>query len=203
MMPGLDGWSVLTSLKEDPATADIPVIMLTMVDEENVGFSLGASDYLTKPVEWPRLASSIERLRTPESGNDVLVVEDDPNTRELLTRALRKDGWDVREAENGKVALELVTAAPPSLVLLDLMMPELDGFGFMEGLRKISACAHVPVIVITAKDITLEDRARLNGEVTRILQKATHSTDALLDEIRSLAKCDPEFASISNIPTEQ
>jgi CheY-like chemotaxis protein len=160
--------------------------MLTMVDEQRVGFALGASGYFTKPVDWTRLASSIERLRTPESGNDVLVVEDDTNTRELLTRSLKKDGWQVREAENGKIALDLVTASVPSLVLLDLMMPELDGFGFMDGLRKIPGCQHVPVIVITAKDITPDERARLNGQACRILQKATHSQQELLAEIRSL-----------------
>ena len=123
-----------------------------------------------------------------DSGNDVLVVEDDPNTRELLTRSLKKDGWQVREAENGKIALELVTAAPPSLVLLDLMMPELDGFGFMDGLRKLPGCHQVPVIVITAKDITPEDRARLNGQVCRILQKAAYSQQELLEEIRALVQ---------------
>jgi signal transduction histidine kinase/DNA-binding response OmpR family regulator len=185
MMPGLDGWAVLTALKEDPVTADIPVIMLTIVDEEHVGFSLGASDYFTKPVDWSKLAASIAKHRD-DAGEGVLIVEDDANTRELLSRTLEKEGWKVREAANGRIALEQVQSAIPSLALLDLMMPELDGFGFMEGLRQLPGCQHVPVIVITAKDLTAEDRARLNGETCRILQKSSFSPGNLLAEIREL-----------------
>jgi signal transduction histidine kinase/DNA-binding response OmpR family regulator/ligand-binding sensor domain-containing protein len=185
MMPGLDGWAVLTTLKEDPATADIPVIMMTITDEDQVGYSLGAADYFTKPVDWVKLAASVAR-HGQTSGEGVLIVEDDATTRELLVRTLGKDGWNVREAANGRIGLELVSAAIPSLVLLDLMMPELDGFGFMEGLRQIPGCEHVPVIVITAKDLTADDRARLNGATCRILQKASFSAASLLAEIRSL-----------------
>jgi signal transduction histidine kinase/DNA-binding response OmpR family regulator/ligand-binding sensor domain-containing protein len=192
MMPGLDGWAVLTALKEDPATADIPVIMMTMVDEEKIGFSLGASDYFTKPVDWHKLAASIAKHRDA-AGEGVLIVEDDSNTRELLVRTLEKDGWQVREAANGRIGLEQVQAAIPSLVLLDLMMPELDGFGFMEGLRQTPGCQHVPVIVITAKDLTVEDRARLNGETSRILQKSAFSPENLLAEIRELVSHHTEF----------
>ena len=192
MMPGLDGWAVLTALKADPSTADIPVIMMTMIDEEHIGFSLGAADYFTKPVEWSQLAASIAKHRHA-TGDDVLIVEDDAHTRELLVRTLQKDGWQVREAANGRLGLEMVQAAPPSLVLLDLMMPELDGFGFMEGLRQLPGCEHVPVIVITAKDLTAEDRARLNGETCRILQKSSFSPESLLAEIRELVSHQTEF----------
>ena len=191
MMPGLDGWAVLTALKEDPVTADIPVIMMTIIDEEHIGFSLGASDYFTKPVDWRKLAKSIAKHRSA-AGEGVLIVEDDAATRELLVRTVTKDGWHVREAANGLIGLEQVQAAVPSLVLLDLMMPELDGFGFMEGLRRLPGCQHVPVIVITAKDLTAEDRTRLNGETCRILQKTSFSPASLLAEIRELVK--------SNIP---
>jgi DNA-binding response OmpR family regulator/anti-sigma regulatory factor (Ser/Thr protein kinase) len=192
MMPGLDGWAVLTALKADALTADIPVIMMTMVDEERVGFSLGASDYFTKPVDWNKLAASIAKHRD-STGEGVLIVEDDSNTRELLVRTLEKDGWKVREAANGRIGLEQVQAAIPSVVLLDLMMPELDGFGFMEGLRQTPGCKHVPVIVITAKDLTADDRARLNGEVSRILQKASFSPESLVAEIRELVSHQTEF----------
>jgi signal transduction histidine kinase/DNA-binding response OmpR family regulator/ligand-binding sensor domain-containing protein len=192
MMPGLDGWAVLTSLKADPATADIPVIMLTIVDEEHVGFSLGAAGYFTKPVDWSKLAAAVAKHRTA-AGDGILIVEDDANTRELLVRTLEKDGWPVREAANGRIGLEQVSRAIPALVLLDLMMPELDGFGFMAGLRQIPGCEHVPVIVITAKDLTAEDRARLNGETCRILQKASFAPETLLAEIRELVSCKPEF----------
>jgi len=185
MMPGLDGWAVLTALKEDPATADIPVIMMTIVDEDQVGYALGAADYFTKPVDWVKLAASVAR-HGQTAGEGVLIVEDDASTRELLARTLGKDGWQVREAANGRIGLEMVQASIPSLVLLDLMMPELDGFGFMEGLRQMPGCEHVPVIVITAKDLTAEDRARLNGATCRILQKASFSATSLLAEIRGL-----------------
>jgi DNA-binding response OmpR family regulator len=157
--------------------------MLTIIDEKQVGFSLGAADYFTKPVDWDKLAASVAKYRNG-AGEDILVVEDDASTRELLTRGLRKDGWKVREAENGRAGLERVAEATPSLVLLDLMMPELDGFGFMEGLRAMPGCRTVPVIVITAKDITTEDRRRLSGEVARIVQKAAFSQEELLEEIR-------------------
>jgi hypothetical protein len=192
MMPGLDGWAVLTSLKEDPATCNIPVIMMTIVDEEHIGFSLGAADYFTKPVDWHRLAASIAKHRHA-GGDGVLIVEDDLNTRGLLARTLEKDGWKVREAANGRIGLEQVQAAIPALVLLDLMMPELDGFGFMEGLRQLPGCQHAPVIVITAKDLTAEDRARLNGETIRILQKSSFSPESLLAEIRKLVCAQGEF----------
>jgi signal transduction histidine kinase/DNA-binding response OmpR family regulator/ligand-binding sensor domain-containing protein len=190
MMPGLDGWSVLTTLKDDPATADIPVIMMTIVDEDQVGYSLGAADYFTKPVDWVKLAASVARHgHCP--GEGILIVEDDAATRELLVRTLNKDGWKVREAANGRIGLEMASAATPALVLLDLMMPELDGFGFMEGLRQIPGGEHVPVIVITAKDLTAEDRARLNGATCQILQKATFSAESLLAEIRGLVSPQP------------
>lgn len=186
MMPGLDGWEVLAALKEDSRTSGIPVIMLTIVDEQQIGFSLGADDYLTKPVDWERLSAAVVR-HGAGVGEDVLIVEDDAVIRELLTRILRKDGWSVRVAENGRVGLAEVEASTPAVVLLDLMMPEVDGFGFVERLRQLPGAAEVPVIVLTAKDITVEDRRRLNGEVSRILQKTTLSPDELISEIRKLA----------------
>ena len=184
---------MLTALKKDPATTDIPVIMMTIVDEEHIGFSLGASDYFTKPVDWSALSGSIAKHRDGD-GDGVLIVEDDAATRELLARTMEKDGWKVREAENGRLGLEQAAAATPSVVLLDLMMPELDGFGFMEGLRAMPGCRHVPVIVITAKDITAEDRERLNGNVCRVLQKSTFAPENLLAEIRALAAFSSEYS---------
>ena len=185
MMPGLDGWAVLTALKEDPATADIPVIMLTVVDEEHIGFSLGASDYFTKPVDWQKLAASIAKHRHA-AGDGVLVVEDDEATREILRRTLEKSGWQVTEAENGRVALEKLDAGMPDLILLDLMMPEMDGFEFMQALRRRPDGKRVPVVVVTARDVTEEDHRRLNGQVERVLQKNVISNEELLEELRGL-----------------
>jgi len=120
----------------------------------------------------------------------VLVVEDDPATREMLRRTLEKEGWQVTEAENGRVGLEKLSGGIPALILLDLMMPEMDGFEFMEALRERPDGRLVPVVVITAKDITEEDRRRLNGQVAKILQKGTTSSEELLAELRALSGKD-------------
>jgi CheY-like chemotaxis protein len=183
MMPGMDGWAVLTVLKADPATADIPVIMVTVVDDKNLGYALGATDYLIKPIEWERLIAVLEKHKRHANGAPVLVVEDDAETREMLRRAAEKQGWEVMEAENGRVGLERLTGRKPGVILLDLMMPEMDGFAFLDELRHRPEYQSLPVIVVTAKDLTEEDRRRLTGQVIQILQKGGYSTRELLDEI--------------------
>ncbi len=188
MMPGMDGWAVLTALKADPATADIPVIMLTIVDEKQIGFALGAADYFTKPIDWSRMTASLQKYRTPANHQTVLIVEDDAPTREMLRRTLVKESWEVLEAENGRVALEKLNGLVPALILLDLMMPEMDGFEFMEELRKRPECRQVPVVVITAKDITEQDRQRLNGQVARVMQKGSFQMEDLVREVRAVGE---------------
>jgi signal transduction histidine kinase/CheY-like chemotaxis protein len=186
MMDGMDGWAVLSALKAEPLTANIPVVMLTVVDEKNLGFALGASDYLIKPIEWDRLIAVLEKSRRHHVGPQVLVIEDDPDTREMLRRAAEKQGFTVIEAQNGRVGLERVAAQVPGIILLDLLMPEMDGFTFMEQLRHRPDCRLVPVIVVTAKDLTADDRRRLNGHVIQIVQKGGCSPRELLDEISRL-----------------
>jgi CheY-like chemotaxis protein len=186
MMPGMDGWAVLTQLKADPALADIPVIMVTIVDDRNLGYALGATDYLTKPVDRERLATLARKYRQPGARARVLIVEDEPNTRAMLRKALERDGWEVAEAENGRLGLEEVARQRPALVLLDLMMPEMDGFAFVTELRATEEGRRLPVIVLTAKDVTPEDRQRLTGSVEFILQKGTANRETLLAEIRTL-----------------
>jgi hypothetical protein len=188
MMPGMDGWAVLTALKADPATADIPVIMLTVVDEKQIGFALGAADYFTKPIDWGRLNSALQKYRKPTNHQTVLIVEDDQQAREMLRRALAREGWQVLEAENGRLALERLDGLVPALILLDLMMPEMDGFEFMQQLRQRPDCRRVPVVVITAKDITDDDRRRLNGTVARILRKSNLSMQELVSEVQALTR---------------
>jgi len=188
MMPRMDGWSVLTTLKADPATASIPVIMLTIVDDKQMGFALGAADYFTKPIDFQRLHQVLDQFRKPANHQPVLVVEDDPQTREMLRRTLEKEGWQVAEAPNGRVGLEQLDGVTPALILLDLMMPELDGFEFMEALRQRLDGTRVPVIVITAKDLTEEDRRRLNGGVERIIQKGATSQHEVLELVRSVTQ---------------
>ena len=185
MMPGMDGWSVLTELKGDPATADIPVIMLTIVEDREQGFTLGATEYMTKPVERERLVAILNRYLKGTS-KEVLIVEDAAQDREMLRRILEKEGYDVREAENGRVGLEQVAEQRPRLILLDLMMPEMDGFQFIHALRQNEETRGVPVIVITARDLTAEVRERLNDHVQVTLQKGAFSRTDLLNEVRQL-----------------
>ncbi|HEX6807613.1 MAG TPA: response regulator [Gemmatimonadaceae bacterium] len=187
LMPGMDGWAVLAALKADPDIAGIPVILQTIVEDRNMGFALGAAEYLTKPIERKRLASLVRRHVPNTSAGPVLVVEDDEHTRTLYARTLEKAGWTVLQAENGRVALERMDAARPALVLLDLMMPEMDGFEFLDVLRQDETRRGIPVVVITARTLSPEDRTRLNGGVERVLQKHTLHADALLAEVRVAA----------------
>ncbi len=184
LMPRMDGWAVLQELKSDPDLADIPVIMATITDERNLGIALGASEYLTKPIDRGRLAAVLARYSRAGSPRRVLVVEDDESARALIRRALEAEGWEVDEAENGRVALERLAEREPALVLLDLMMPEMDGFEFLETLREGEDPSPVPVVVITAKELTEDDHLRLNGGVERIVQKG--SRDRFLREVRDL-----------------
>ncbi|MCI0540393.1 MAG: response regulator, partial [Verrucomicrobiales bacterium] len=187
MMPGMDGWAVLTALKSNRDLADIPVIMMTILDDKSLAFSLGAADYLTKPIDWDRLTVLLEKYRKSAGTRTVLVVDDDPPARELLRRALEKSDWRVVEAENGRAAFAAIAKTGAAVILLDLIMPEMDGFEFMQELRQRPDGKGIPVIVITSKDLTDEDRRRLNGHVSEILQKGGYRIDDLLAEIRRLA----------------
>jgi CheY-like chemotaxis protein len=189
MMPGVDGWATLAALKADPELADIPVIMLTIVDDKNKGYALGAADYMTKPFDREQLTAMLSKYRR-QTGKQApaLVVEDDEVTRALLVRVLEQEDWVVRQAANGIDALAQVTAERPQLILLDLMMPEMDGFEFVQELHKLPGGDTIPVVVITAKDITLEDRLRLNGYVARILEKGSYSRDDLLRAVKEMVE---------------
>ncbi len=186
MMPGMDGWAVLSALKADRATADIPVVMLSVVDDKNLGFALGAADYLIKPIEWERLLKVLEKIRHHGPAPRVLLVEDEPRTREMLCRAVQRHGWQVLEAENGRAGLERISSELPGVILLDLMMPEMDGFEFVEQLRRRPECRQIPIIVVTAKELTEQERLRLNGQVVRIIQKGGYSIRELVAEIEGV-----------------
>ena len=188
MMPNMDGWAVLTQLKADPVTADIPVVMMTMLDDRSLGYALGATDYLTKPIEWSRLGGVLRRHLDGQGGGQILVVEDDPDTRDLFVRHLQREGWQTDSAENGKIALDRLSARKPSLILLDLMMPEMDGFEFLTELRRRPGCDRIPVIVVTAKVLTDDDHRRLRGQFTQVLHKSATSPDQLLSGVRGLLK---------------
>jgi signal transduction histidine kinase/CheY-like chemotaxis protein len=195
MMPGTDGWSVLTSLKADPELAEIPVVVVSIVDDRNMGFALGAADYITKPVDWGRLSAVLRKcLNAPVSG-PILIVEDEEVSRDMVHRMLEREGWEVMEAENGRVALERLDERHPSLILLDLMMPEMDGFEFLDELRKRPDSGDIPVIVLTAKDLTPDDCRRLEGSVRQVLQKGAYDRDELLGKLSGhIAACVREKA---------
>jgi adenylate cyclase len=170
IMPDLDGWTVLAAIKGDPTLADIPVILLTIVDEKNRGYSLGAADYLVKPVDREKLTQILRRLCGSVRGR-VLLVDDDDIIRHQMRLQLQHGGWTISEAANGRIALARIAEARPDAIILDLIMPEMDGFEFLEELRSRAEWRDIPVVVVTSKDLTAEDRARLNGGVERIIHK--------------------------------
>jgi signal transduction histidine kinase/DNA-binding response OmpR family regulator len=184
LMPGMDGWEVLRELKDDPETRDIPVIMVTMTDDRELGFALGATEFLTKPVDRGRLVKLLDRYTAEGAEKRALVVDDKADNRTVLRRALEKEGWQVSEAENGRVALECVAASSPSLILLDLMMPVMDGFEFVMEMRKRDASRSIPIVVVTAKDLTEDDRRRLNGDVVGLIQRGGLDRESMLDSLR-------------------
>jgi len=189
IMPGMDGWAVLSALKADPELADIPVIMLTMMDQKNLGYALGAADYMTKPVDRERLVALLKRYQCQDSAPClILVVEDNAPMRELMRRMLEKEGWAVAQARNGHEGLARVAENPPALILLDLMMPEMNGFEFLAELRQREEWRSIPVVVVTAKELTADERSRLQGQVEKLVQKGAYSRDALLAEVRDLVK---------------
>ncbi len=194
MMPEMDGWSVLRALKADSALRDIPVIMVSMIEDRTRGYSLGAVDYLTKPVDRALLHKTMSRYH--RAGGAALLVEDDPETRKVMSRTLTKAGWEVMEAANGQEAMDLVASRLPQLILLDLMMPVMDGFDFLTALRERPECQHIPVIVVTAKDLTGEDRARLRGRVEEVLEKSAYTSEQLSQRVReAVAACGSDTGS--------
>ena len=189
-MPNLSGWDVLSRLKSDPQLADIPVVMVTIEADQSLGCALGAVDYLLKPIDSDRLLTLLQPYRR-DASPFVLVVEDNRDNREMICRQLAKAGWQVLEAENGLQALEMMQTEQPGIILLDLMMPEMNGFEFIRELRQHPQWRSLPVIVLTAKDLTIEERQWLDGQTQRIYQKGTSSRQLLLDEIHNLLTVDP------------
>ncbi len=186
LMPRVDGWAVLSALKADAALRDIPVVMVTMVDDDGMGYMLGAAEFLTKPIDRDRLAAVLGKYRPDRPACPVLVVEDDEATRQVLRRMLAGQGWVVVEAEDGRAALDRMTEDRPGLILLDLMMPGMDGFQFLAEMRQNEAWRSIPVVVMTAKDLTLQERAGLSGQVEKILYKGGCSREGLLQEVRQI-----------------
>jgi adenylate cyclase len=195
IMPDLDGWSVLAALRQDPEVADIPVIMITIVDEHRRGVALGAAGYLTKPIDRERLHRLVSRFRAPVPPTRVLVVEDDAVQRERMRGWLEGPQWTVREAENGRDALNRIQESKPDVILLDLMMPEMDGFAVVAALQKEAPWRDIPVIVITSLDLDAKDRERLNAGVQFVLVKERFQPTDLVERIRRLVQRTPAVSN--------
>ena len=184
MMPQMNGWQVLAAIKADVHLSTTPVVLLSVVENNEIAMALGATDCLTKPIDWGKLQVCLDRLLPRNDPDRILVVEDDPASSELVTRILQKDGWKIEKASNGREAFACMEASPPSLVLLDLMMPEMDGFELVARLRTHPTLSKIPVLVLTSKMLTPEDHARLNGRVLDVLSKGTTERNDLLEAVR-------------------
>jgi GAF domain-containing protein/CheY-like chemotaxis protein len=191
MMPDLDGWSVLAALRQDPELAEIPVIMVTILDEQRRATALGAAGYLTKPIDRHTLQRMIGRFRASARPTRILVVEDDELQRERVREWLEGQPWIVQEAANGREALARLQADKPDVILLDLMMPEMDGFQVVAALQKEADWRDIPVIVITSLDLDAKDRERLNSGVQSVLVKETFRPAELVERIRRLVQTKP------------
>jgi signal transduction histidine kinase/CheY-like chemotaxis protein len=189
MMPQMDGWSVLTALKADPDLKHIPVIIVTLLNDRAIAFSLGASEFLTKPIAWERLNATLRDHRLNKASGSILVVDDDPQIREMTKLMLARTGMPIAEVENGAVALDwLESNATPAIVLLDLMMPEMDGFEFLERMRSNSKWSDIPVVVVTAMDMSPADRDMLQSMTRKVIAKgATTGTD-IREAVREILK---------------
>ncbi|WP_051631242.1 response regulator [Afifella pfennigii] len=188
IMPDPDGWTVLRSLKQDPELRDIPVILATVLGDRDMGLALGAAEHLTKPVDASELKRLLGRLVTEAQAADVLVVDDDPGTRDMLRRALTREGWSVREAQDGVDGLAQALRARPAVILLDLMMPRMDGFELLAALRQEESTRDVPVAIITSKDLTREERRWLESNTLEVFQKGAYNRLTLVETLRNMVE---------------
>jgi len=181
-MPDLDGWTVLAALKGDPQLADIPVVLVTIEDNRSRGYSLGATEYMTKPIDRERLVRLLQGISSPIA-RKVLLVDDDEIMRESVRRVLEQEKWQVEGASNGRFALQHLTESCPDVIVLDLLMPEMDGFDFLVEMRQRPEWRDIPVLVLTAKDLSAEDHKRLNGYVEQVMRKSASELSELLREL--------------------
>jgi CheY-like chemotaxis protein len=190
-MPGMDGWAVLAALKADPELADIPVVLVTgMVDDRQEALRRGACDYVVKPVDPDRLTAVLRRYCGRPAALRALVVDDDADVRQRLRGLLENEGWEVDEAADGLEALARLAKQRPGLILLDLLMPGVDGFEFLAELQQREEGRSVPVIILTAKNLTESDLQRLSGPIAKVLQKGSLDHEQLLAEVGALMAAD-------------
>jgi CheY-like chemotaxis protein len=194
-MPDVDGWTVLRALKTDVDLCEIPVILVTVLGDREMGIALGATEYLTKPVDPYELLRVLNRLRRQGGHAEVLVVDDDPATRDVLRRTLAREGWTVREAETGDQGLDQLRLSRPAVVLLDLMMPGMDGFEMLRLMRGEEAWRDIPVVVVTSKDLNLDELEWLRGNAREIFQKGAYGRAELIDTLRGMVEAARSRAS--------
>ncbi|MDQ3815997.1 MAG: response regulator, partial [Armatimonadota bacterium] len=186
MLPKKDGWQVLAEIKSAPDTTDVPVVIVSMTDDRQLGFTLGAMDFLVKPVDKNRLVEAVAKATHGKPDITVLVVDDEPKTVELLTDLLQHEGFGVLQAFGGQQGIDLALQRIPDLIILDLMMPEVTGFDVVQRLREHAQAREIPILIFTAKDITAADRDRLNSHIRAIVPKS--GKEDLLRELERFRK---------------
>jgi DNA-binding response OmpR family regulator len=187
LLPGKDGWEILQELKTDPITENIPVIIVSMLDNKELGYSLDADDYFVKPVDRDKLIQRINELSLiihKEIQKDILIIDDDPKSVKLTASVLEDSGYEVLKAYSGREGIEVARTQKPGLIILDLLMPEVSGFEVVDELRKSDTTKDIPIIVLTAKDLTKEDMDTLNGHIKELMTKAHFNQNELLREIK-------------------
>jgi CheY-like chemotaxis protein len=188
-MPKVDGWSVLGIMKSEPELQNIPVVMLTIVDDRNLGFSLGASEFMTKPIDRARLTALVRKLTSNAKNATVLIVDDEADVRGVVKATVESAGMRSAEAANGREALQwLESNAPPALILLDLMMPVMDGFEFLEKIRKVDRWSDIPTVVLTAKNLSDRERSFLAERTLLVLSKSGQPIGSLGAALSALAR---------------
>ncbi len=183
VMPDMDGWTVYKKLKKTPLLSQIPVIIVTIGDYEKMAKDFGVVDFLAKPIKWKTLNVILSKYKIISKSKHILVIDDDSATRIILRKMLVKDGWRVDEAENGKVALDRIKKEKPELILLDLLMPVMDGFKFLKVIRGEDSLSDIPIIVITSKDLTADDYSYLTANVDRVIQKGDYTRKEIINRI--------------------
>jgi PAS domain S-box-containing protein len=198
MMPRIDGWAVLSELKADPDLSQIPVVMVTIVEQKALGFSLGASDYITKPIQWPRLKAILERFRSQDESSRLLLVEGDATTRDELRRTIEKTGWEVVAVDSGEAALGRIPQCRPGLIIVDLELPDMNVLTFLQRLRHNAEWRNMPIIGVSAGAISPAERQRLEGQVQQIVRTGDDKSESEL--IRELRRINSGRSAVDDCP---
>jgi CheY-like chemotaxis protein len=182
---GAAGAQWFAELKASPVFAGVPLVLLAPDGESHRGFAVGTNDIVASPVDGPALLTTLSRFVAPRTENPILVVEDDSPTREMIVRMVEREGWPVRTALHGEEALAQLASFTPSLVLLDLLMPGLDGFAVLRMMRETPAWREIPVVVVTSLDLSPDTRLLLDQQAQKVLKKGSYSREELLREVRN------------------